>query len=813
MRHTFRQIAKSPGFSATIILILALGIGANTAIFSVVRAVMLRPLPMHEPERLVRLYETSDPTGLDASQLNLSPQTWLRWRELNTVFTDIGRATGVSLTLAGADGAERIQGSQISHNFFPVLGVQPLLGRNVRPEEDTPGADRVVLISHGFWQNRLAGAADVIGRTITLDGHAHTIIGVMPRHFRHPYRSELWVPFAQAIDLAVHSGRFLYAPARLKPGITPDEARRSMIALCARIEREWPQAANPKAAAVNPLREGFVSDLRPKLLTISAAAAFVLLLAAANVASLLLARHIEREGETSVRAALGASRGRLIRDSLAHSLMLAAAGSALGVMVAAWLIGPLVALSPLGSDATGRAIREFDPTVSLDPTVMAVSVVLTLFTALAFGLLPAWRAGRANLQHALKGSGRSGTLDRGTRRVLGGLVAAEVAVAVVLLVGTGLMVRSFQELVDRPWGFATANRLVFDVSFTPQLRPEHAARADYVDQALGRLRALPGVVSATATTPHPMTAARSLAAISPVGGIEAPRERGYFLIYHRLVTPGYFQDMGVRILRGRALDETDRPDGPRVAVVSETFAKNMWPGQDPLGKEIKRGRINDPRPAYVVVGVAADTRAVLDPTDGQVAGSWFLPYAQNPAFLTDNVTFVLETVAPPETLQTAARAALAGVDRNIALYGFNTIERMIDEAHAEDRFALLLITLFGALGLILSAIGLYGLLSFQVARRTREIGVRAALGAGQGDIVSLIVREAGRLVLIGSVLGCAGAFMASRVLRNQLNEIPLDDPTTYLLAVGTLLVAAALASWLPTRRATRVDPMVALRSE
>jgi putative ABC transport system permease protein len=813
MRHTFRQIAKSPGFSATIILILALGIGANTAIFSVVRAVMLRPLPMHEPERLVRLYETSDPTGLDASQLNLSPQTWLRWRELNTVFTDIGRATGVSLTLAGADGAERIQGSQISHNFFPVLGVQPLLGRNVRPEEDTPGADRVVLISHGFWQNRLAGAADVIGRTITLDGHAHTIIGVMPRHFRHPYRSELWVPFAQAIDLAVHSGRFLYAPARLKPGITPDEARRSMVALCARIEREWPQAANPKAAAVNPLREGFVSDLRPKLLTISAAAAFVLLLAAANVASLLLARHIEREGETSVRAALGASRGRLIRDSLAHSLMLAAAGSALGVMVAAWLIGPLVALSPLGSDATGRAIREFDPTVSLDPTVLAVSVVLTLFTALAFGLLPAWRAGRANLQHALKGSGRSGTLDRGTRRVLGGLVAAEVAVAVVLLVGTGLMVRSFQELVDRPWGFATANRLVFDVSFTPQLRPEHAARADYVDQALGRLRALPGVVSATATTPHPMTAARSLAAISPVGGIEAPRERGYFLIYHRLVTPGYFQDMGVRILRGRALDETDRPDGPRVAVVSETFAKNMWPGQDPLGKEIKRGRINDPRPAYVVVGVAADTRAVLDPTDGQVAGSWFLPYAQNPAFLTDNVTFVLETVAPPETLQTAARAALAGVDRNIALYGFNTIERMIDEAHAEDRFALLLITLFGALGLILSAIGLYGLLSFQVARRTREIGVRAALGAGQGDIVSLIVREAGRLVLIGSVLGCAGAFMASRVLRNQLNEIPLDDPTTYLLAVGTLLVAAALASWLPTRRATRVDPMVALRSE
>ena len=811
--HTLRSLAKSPGFTATVILILALGIGANTAIFSVVRAVMLRPLPMEEPERLVRLYETSDPTGQDASQLNLSPQTWLRWRELNTVFTDIGRATGVSLTLAGAEGAERIQGSQVSHNFFSVLGVKPVLGRNVLPGEDTPGAARVVLISHGFWQSRFAGAEDVIGRTLTLDGNAHTIIGVMPRHFRHPYRSELWVPFAQAIDLAAHSGRFLYAPARLKPGVTLDQARIAMIDLCARIEREWPQANNPKAAAVNPLRAGFISDLRPKLLAISAAAAFVLLIAAGNVASLLLARHIEREGETSLRAALGASRGRLIRASLAHSLVLAVAGSALGVLLASWLVGPLVALSPLGSDATGRAIREFDPTVGLDSSVLLVSVGLTLLTGLAFGLLPAWRAGRADLQGALKGAGRSGTLDRGTRRVLGGLVAAEVAVAVVLLVATGLMIRSFRNLVERPWGFETANRLVFDVSFTTQLRPDHPARVDYVDQALARLRALPGVVSATATTPHPMSAARSLAAISAVGGTEPPPERGYFLIYHRLVTPGYFQDAGVRILRGRALEETDRAGGPRVAVVSETLARKMWPGQDPLGRELKRGRLNDPRPGYVVVGVAADTRAVLDPTDGQVMGSWYLPYVQNPGFLTDNVTFALETVAAPETLQAPARAALAGVDRNIALFGFNTIERMVDEAHAEDRFALLLITLFGALGLILCAIGLYGLLSFQVARRTREIGVRAALGAGRGSIVALILREAGRLVFVGLVLGCAGAFMAARLLRNQLNGVPIEDPVTYLLTIATLLAAAGLACWLPARRATKVDPMVALRSE
>lgn len=351
------------------------------------------------------------------------------------------------------------------------------------------------------------------------------------------------------------------------------------------------------------------------------------------------------------------------------------------------------------------------------------------------------------------------------------------------------------------------------MSFTTQLRPDHPARVDYVDQALARLRALPGVVSVTATTPHPMASARSLAAISAVGGTEPPPERGYFLIYHRLVTPGYFQDAGVRILRGRALEETDRAAGPRVAVVSETLAKKMWPGQDPLGKELKRGRLNDPRPGYLVVGVAADTRAVLDPTDGQVAGSWYLPYAQNPGFLTDNVTFTLETVAAPESLQAPARAALAGVDRNIALFGFNTIERMVDEAHAEDRFALLLITLFGALGLILSAIGLYGLLSFQVARRTREIGVRAALGAGRGDIVALILREAGRLVFVGLVLGCAGAFMAARLLRNQLNGVPIEDPITYLLTIATLLTAAGLACWLPARRATKVDPMVALRSE
>ncbi|HUG10733.1 MAG TPA: FtsX-like permease family protein, partial [Opitutaceae bacterium] len=581
---------------------------------------------------------------------------------------------------------------------------------------------------------------------------------------------------------------------------------------CARINAESPLANAATGGAVLPLHEIWVADLKPKLLAITIAAAFVLLIAGANISSLLLARHIEREGDSSIRMALGASRRTLVRESLAQSLVLAAIGTALGVMLAVWMIDPLVALSPLGSDASGGVLREFDVPIKVNPAVLAFSAGVALLLALGFGLLPAVRNSRAQFGNVLKGVGRSGTLDAGSRRWLRLIVVGEVAVAVVLLVSTALMVRSFKNLIAENWGYEIENRLAMDVTFTDRLRAEHGDRVRYVEQGLEQLRALPGVRSAYATTPHQMYPAFSLAALTPEG-TTPPEPRGYYLAYHRMVFPGYFSDSGVQILRGRAIDETDRAEGRFVAVVSEGFAKRMWPGEDAVGKTIKRGRADSTRPTYVVVGVAADRKAIIDRDDGDVVGNWYLPYAQNPGYLADTVTFVIEAAVAPETLEAPARAALATVDPRIAAANFNTLDRLVDASYANDRFAVLLIGMFGALGLLLAAMGLYGLLAFQVVRRTREIGVRTALGANARDIVAMVLREGGALLLTGLVVGIAASLALTRLLNAELHNVSATDPAAYLAAAVVLGVATAFACWLPARKAAKVDPMVALRAE
>jgi putative ABC transport system permease protein len=813
LKHALRSLSKSPAFSGVIIAMIAFAIGANSAIFSVLQAVVLRPLPFADPERLVRVYETLNAPGTDVSRSSMSAVTWARWRGANDVFTDIARANFGSRTLT-RDGAEaqRLVATQVSANFFGVLGIAPVLGRDFRAEDDMHGAEPVVIVGDGFWRNNMGARPDAIGTTITLDGRLHTVIGVMAPRFRHPYRTDIWVPFAEAIDFSQIGVRGFYAPARLKPGVTIAGAEASLRELCTRINSEFvlPNAAT--GAAVLPLQSIFVADLKPKLFAITVAAAFVLLIAGANIASLLLARHIEREGDSSIRVALGASRRALVRESLAQSVLLAAFGTALGVVLAMWMIDPLVALSPLGSDASGGVLRELDVPISVNTAVLAFSIGAALLLALGFGLLPAFRNARAEVGTALKGVGRSGTLDAGSRRWLRLIVVGEVAVAVVLLVSTALMIRSFGNLIDENWGYAIENRLAADVTFTDRLRPDHADRVRYVEQGLERLRVLPGVQSAYATTPHQMYPAFSLAAITPEG-TSPPEPRGYYLAYHRMVFPGYFRDSGVPITRGRAIDETDRVDGQRVAVVSEGLAMRMWPGQDPIGKTIKRGRATDTRPPYVVVGVAADRKAIIDRDDGDVIGQWYVPYVQNPNYLADTVTFVLAANVAPESLESQARAALAAVDPGIAASNFNTLERLVDASYANDRFAVLLIGMFGVLGLLMAALGLYALLAFQVACRTREIGVRTALGASARDIVAMVLREGGVLLLAGMAAGIGASLTLTRLLNAELHNVSATDPYAYLAAALVLGPVAALACWLPARRAAQVDPMVALRAE
>ena len=460
LRQALRSLARARAFVAVVVLILGLGIGANTAIFSVVRAVLLRPLPFREPDRLVRLYE-SFRTGGDEAQLSLAPITWQRWRESNAVFEDVGAATGASLTLGGGGEAPQyVPAARVSFNFFSVLGVTPVRGRDFQPPDDQPGAQPVVLLGHGLWQRRFGGA-DVVGRDVLLDGVPHTVVGVMPESLRHPYRAELWVPLALRIDPVTSSGRYLYAPARLKRGVGIEEARRSMAELCARLDRAYPSPTNAKEATIVPLHHAFVRDLQPKILAITAAATLVLLIAGANVASLLLVRIVEREAETTVRAALGASRARLVGRFVLESVCLTAAGIVVGVLLAAELTAPLYALSPMASDATGNAMREFDPAVRIDLPVLLMSVGMAMVVGLGAGFVAAWRVSRRDLEMAPRLGARGSTLDRGTRRTFAALVVWEIGVAAVLLTATGLVVRSFRNLVREDWGFATENRLAF----------------------------------------------------------------------------------------------------------------------------------------------------------------------------------------------------------------------------------------------------------------------------------------------------------------------------------------------------------------
>lgn len=814
--HAFRQLAKSPGFATAAILVLALGIGVNTAIFSVVEAALLRPLPFPESDRLVRLYEAFDQPDTRANTLNLSELTVQQWREHGTgVFAGLGAATGTSLTLGqAADGPPRyLPAARVTADFFTVLGLAPVLGRNFTAEEDKPNAARTVIIGHDLWQRQFGGRADVLGQVLQLDGAPHTVVGVMPANYRHPYRAEVWVPLAAAFDPRAGRGHYLYGVARLRPGVTLAAADAAVRRLCANLLAAAPDTGNPVRAYIRPLREGFVADLKPKLLAIYGAALSALLVAAANFAGLLLARAVEREGETAIRAALGASGRRLLRESLAQSLVLAALGTAAGLLLATWITPLLVALSPEGSDATGSAMREFDHAVRLNLPVFAFAAGALLLAGLLFGLLPAWRASRTDLRTAMGGASRSATLDRGTRRLLGALVVGEIAVALVLLVGAGLLADHFRALVAERWGFATGNRLTFNIA-VDRLYPTGEARTRVLDNALAEFRALPGVRSATVTLPHPLNSARQLISNNPAGATP-PEPRGFHLAYLRGVVPGYFSTVGQTLLRGRDIADTDNAGAPPVCIVNESFARRYWPGQDAVGQRVKWGRLDGARPWFTVIGVAADTRIVEDPNDGEVNGTLHLPLAQILAASTtfNEFTFVLETAVAPRSLENAVRAALARVDPRLAAYEMLTVEEAAAQTRVTERFALTLVALFGVLGLVLSAVGLYGLLALQVSRRMREFGVRAALGATAAGLVRLVALQGARLLAGGFVCGGVGAWIAVRVARSQWPELPAISLAVMAVAGLVLSLAVALACWLPARRAGRVDPMIALRSE
>jgi predicted permease len=814
LRYALRQLWKSPAFSIIAIATLALGIGANTAIFSVIESALLRPLPFPNADRLVRLYETFDENGAHSDLQNLAEKPLQQWREYGSdIFEGIGAAAGASVTTSSpGESAQSFPTARITANFLNVLGIQPALGRNFTAAEDQPGGPRVVIVGYDFWQRNLGGREDVLGQTIKLDDASYTVVGVMPKTFRHPYRAEIWLPIALNFAESARPNHYLYGVARLWPGITLAQADEAARRMCAAIIQAAPDPANAQRAHMIPLRDSFVTSLRPKLLLIAGAALCALLVAAANFAGLMLARVVERDGEMALRAAIGATRGRLIREGLVQALVLAAIGTICGLLIAGWLTPALVALSPEGADATGSAIREFDYGVRLDWLVFAFAASAMLLIGVGFGLLPAWRASRTDLRSALGSTGRGATLDGGTRRLLGGLIVVEIAIAAVLLMGSLTLTQYFRKIVREPWGFSTDHRVVFNAMLSDRLFFSLETRARTIEKTLAELRALPGVHSAAVTAPAPLEAARDLMGCVPEGSQPA-EPRGVYLAYMRGAGPGYFSTIGQRLLRGRDFAETDRVDSPPVCIVNESFARRFWPGQDPLGRRVKHGRLDTSRPWYTVVGVVADTKAIADPRDGEVVGTVALPLSRWLAIGGDEMTFVVESKGEAKSLESNLRYALARADKRLAAYDLISLDQAAAESWVTERFLFVLVSLFGVLGLVLASIGVYGLLALQVTRRTREFGIRVALGATAQALIRLVAAQGVRLLAFGFLGGGIAAWAAAKIVHHQWPEIPASDPLVWIGAVVVLSAGVAVASWLPARRASRVDPIIALRAE
>src|SRR3954463_9398070 len=769
LRFALRQLWKSPGFAIVAIATLALGIGANTAIFSVIESALLRPLPFPKADRLVRVYETFDENGARSNALNLAEKTVQQWREYGRdIFEGIGVATGASVTASSpGEPAQSFPAARISANFLAVLGLQPVRGRNFTDAEDQPGGPRVVIIGYDFWQRNLGGREDVLRQTIKLDDAVYTIIGVMPKTFRHPYRAQLWLPIGLNFAASSQPNHYLYGVARLRPGISFEQADAAGRRMCAAINQVAPDKNNALRAYMNPLRDSFIQNLRPKLLLIAGAGLCALLVAAANFAGLLLARVVERDGEMALRSAIGATRGRLIREGLVQALVLAVFGTIFGLLIAGWLTPGLVALSPEGADATGSAIREFDYGVRLDWPVFAFATGAMFLIGVGFGLVPAWRASRTNLRTALGGIGRGATLDRGTRRLLGGLIVLEIAIAAVLLMGGLSLTQYFRKIVHEPWGFATDHRVVFNSMLSDRLFNSALNRTRAIDKTLAELRALPGVRSAAVTAPSPMEAARDLMSCVPEG-TQPPEPRGTYVAYMRGAGPGYFATVGQRLVRGREFAEIDTADAPQVCIVNESFARRFWPGQDPLGKRVKHGRLDNPRPWYTVVGVVADTKAIADRNDGEVVGSVSMPL---PHWLAANenesLTFVVESAGDPKSLEGSLRSALARADQRLAAFNLISLQAAAADSWVTERFVFVLVSLFGLLGLLLASIGVYGLLALQVARRTREFGIRLALGSTAQALIRLVAAQGVRLLALGFFAGGIAAWGAAKLVQHQ----------------------------------------------
>ncbi|HEX8775370.1 MAG TPA: ABC transporter permease [Pyrinomonadaceae bacterium] len=793
LRYGLRMLLKNPGFAVIAVIALALGIGANAAIFSVVNAVLLRSLPYDDPDRLIVLRENKIP---QFPEFSVSPGNFLDWQKQNTVFEKLAAIRGFSYNLVGTGEPERLRGARISAGLFEMLGVKPAQGRTFLAEEDQPGRDSVVILSNSLWQRRFGADPNILGRALTLNASTYTVIGVMPPDFQFPDReTELFTPVAfDAKQAEQHGAHYISVVGRLKPGVGLEQAQTEMSAIAARLSQQYPDSNAGWGVSLFRMQEYESRDIKQALLVLLGAVALVLLIACANVANLLLARATARAREIAIRTALGASRWRVIRQLLTESILLALVGGGLGLLLAVWGMDLLLALAPEDLPRVKNG--------ALDARVLGFTILITLLTGIVFGLVPALQSSRPNLNETLKEGGRGTT--GGHHRVRGALVVTEVALAMMLLIGAGLLIRSFYRLQQVDPGFNPKNALAVTVSLPAKKYAEEEQQAAFFTQLIEKVSGLPGVVAVGATQSLPIQGDYVLGFNIQGRPPDAPGEEPSTNYY--AVSPDYFKAMGIPLLRGRLFTERDKKDTPRVAIINETMAKKFFPGEDPIGKGINV--TNGPERFREIVGIVADVKQYgLDrPTTAQT----YEPYLQTPF---SGMTLIVRTEGNPTALNAGVRGQVLSIDKDQPVSRSRTLEEVIAESVAKQRFAMMLLGIFAVVALILAAVGLYGVMSYSVTQRTHEIGIRMALGAQQKDVLKLVVGQGMILALIGVGVGLLASLALTSVMRTLLFGITATDPLTFLAIPLLLAVVALAASLMPARRAMKVDPMIALRYE
>jgi putative ABC transport system permease protein len=803
LRYGMRMLVKNPSFTIVAVITMALGIGANTALFSVVNGVLLKSLPFKDPERVMFALETNakfPPPGVGSSTLN-----YRDWKEQNHSFENLSARSGFIANLTSSDQPEKIQGEKVTANYFETLGVAPLAGRTFSEQEDRPGGEPVILLSAGLWQRRFGGDPKIVGQTIPLNGQSATVIGIMPNDYRP--NIEFWMPLAIVFQNADRNLHNIQVVGRLAAGVTLEQAQTEMSAIAQRLVEQYPESNSGWGVALIPYQNLVTFNIRSALLTLLAAVACVLLIACANVANLLLARAASREKEIAIRLAMGATRGRLIRQVLTESVLISLIGGALGLLIALWGTQALVSLNPQGIPRANE--------ISVDGRVLIFALLASVAAGILFGLVPAWQSSKANVNETLKESGKSSAGSARSHRLRGSLVVFQVAFAFMLLVCAGLLIKSFAQLQRVNVGFNQQRLLTMQVTLPPAQYARPSDMLGFYREATARLTSLPGVIAASGISHVPL-AGGGPQFIFSVEGRPLPTPSEAPIASYRIVSGDYFETMNIPLIKGRTFTDGDNENALQVVTVNQIMADTMWPGEDPVGKRLTVGvpLPGEPPDWATVVGVVGNVKHTS--LSGESGMQMYQPIAQTP-FLTlglgRTMNFILRTQLEPANLTESARGIIAGLNPALPVSNVKTMETIISESVAANRFNMSLFGLFAAIAMCLTVVGIFGVMNYAVTQRTQEIGIRMALGAQPGQVRALILKQGVVLSAIGLAIGLGGCFIVTRWLGSLLFGVSTVDPLILTTVALTLAAVALLTCYIPARRATKVDPIIALKHE